>query len=559
MKTNRPYRCTVSGRGGSVGCPGLLLLCAIAATPTALAQPWDLVIVGARVVDGTGNPWTRTEIAVHGDTIVAVGPGLAPRGRRVLDAHDRVLAPGFIDIHTHAADGLFEVPTAENYVRQGVTTLFDGQDGDSAVPLAPFLAHVEETPIAVNFASFLGQGSVRAQVVGMADRPATSEEIERMVELVGQGMRDGAFGLSSGLFYVPGAFAGTDEVVTLARAAGVMGGIYISHIRDEASRVLPSVRETIRIGELAGMPTQITHHKIIGPAYWGQSVETLRLIDEARATGIDATLDQYPYTASSTSIQAALWPKWAQQGGREAVLARLADPVTRQRIRAQSAAIIRDERGGGDASRVQLASCDWDASLAGRTLAEVTRARGLEATLENAAETAMWIVEQGGCQGIFHAIGEEDLQRILEHPATMIASDGLIPVFGVASPHPRAYGTFPRVLGRYVRELHVITLEDAVRKMTSLPAQRTGLLDRGLVRPGMKADLVIFDPATVRDTASFDRPHSYPEGVDHVLVNGELVFSAGAMTAARPGRVLRGPAWVPAPPPSTDPHPSPRP
>lgn len=388
------------------------------------AQPYDLLIRNGRLVDGSGNPWFRADLAIRGDTIVAIGRRLTGEAERVIDVEGRVVAPGFIDVHTHAKSGLLEVPTADNYARQGVTTIFEGQDGRSDVPLGPSLDRLAETPISLNYASFLGQGSVRSAVIGEVDRPAMPEEMAAMRDLVRQGMRDGAFGLSTGLFYVPGAFSTTEEVTDLARVAGELGGIHISHMRDEASRILQSVRETIEIGETGDLPTQVTHHKVIGPANWGKSRETLRLIDGARARGIDVSIDQYPYTASSTRIRAALWPKWAQEGGREAVLVRLADPQTRARIRAESAVIIRDERGGGDASRVQIAQCDWDESLAGKTLADLTRDRGLETTLENAADTAIWIVEQGGCWGIFHAIGEEDLVRILRHPGTMVASDG---------------------------------------------------------------------------------------------------------------------------------------
>jgi dihydroorotase/N-acyl-D-amino-acid deacylase len=352
-------------------------------------------------------------------------------------------------------------------------------------------------------------------------------------------MREGAFGLSSGLFYVPGTFTPTEEVIALAAVAGELGGIYISHMRDEAGGIIASVEETIRIGEAGRLPTQLTHHKIIGKGNWGRSTDTLRLVDEARARGVDATIDQYPYTASSTSVQAALLPAWALDGGRAQVLARLKDPTVRAKIHAQTVEILRTERGGGDPQNVQLARCEWDPSLDGLRLGDVTRRRGLEPTLDNAAETTFWIVEQGGCQGIFHAIAEEDLVRILRHPATMIASDGEVAVFGRAHPHPRSYGTFSRVLGRYVREQRVLTLEDAVRKMTSFPAARMGLPDRGLLRPGMKADLVVFDPATVTDRATFEKPHQYAEGVALVVVNGQVAFEAGAMTAARPGRVLR--------------------
>jgi len=370
------------------------------------------------------------------------------------------------------------------------------------------------------------------------NRKPTAEELDKMRALVEQGMKDGAFGLSTGLFYVPGTFTTTDEVVELAKVAARFGGIHISHMRDEASRVVDSVKETIAIGELGGLPTQVTHHKIIGKKNWGKSITTLRLINEARARGVDATIDQYPYTASSTSVAAALFPAWAQEGGREEVLKRLKDPAARAKIKAETIRLIREERGGGDPKNVVLAGCGWDATLAGKNLAEVALLRKMTPTIPNAAEAALWLVEQGGCSGIFHAINEDDLVRILRHPATMIGSDGEVTVFGAASPHPRSYGTFARVLSEYVRERKVISLEDAVRKMTSFPAQRINLSDRGLLRPGMKADIAIFDPATVRDLATFAKPHQYAEGFAYVIVNGQVVFEGGAMTAARPGKVL---------------------
>jgi N-acyl-D-amino-acid deacylase len=509
-----------------------------------LAQPpaFDLVIRHGRIVDGTGSPWYLGDIAVRNDTIVRIAPRIDTPATRTIDAAGKVVAPGFIDIHTHARRGIFQVPTAENYVRQGVTTLIEGPDGSSPLPIKPFLDRVAALKVSPNFALFVGQGTIRDEVIGPVNRKATDAELEKMRGLVRAGMEDGAFGLSSGLFYVPGTFTPTAEVIELAKVAGRMGGIYISHMRDEANGILASVRETIEIGEKGGLPTQVTHHKIIGKANWGKAVDTLRLIDEARARGVDATLDQYPYTASATSIQAALMPAYALEGGREAVLKRLQTPGMRNELRKETARLIAEERGGGDPNNVQLSRCDWDHSLDGKRLGEVTKERGLEPTIDNAAETVFWIVEKGGCGGIFHAIEEQDLQRILRHPATMIGSDGEVPIFGQANPHPRSYGTFVRVLGRYVRELKVITLEDAVRKMSSFPAQRIGLADRGVLREGMKADIAIFDADTVRDTATFERPHQYAEGVMSVLVNGQVVFEGGKMTAARPGRVLYGPA-----------------
>src|SRR6266571_1285325 len=463
--------------------------------PAADAQAYDLVLRNARIVDGTGSPWYRADLAVRGDTIARIAPAITDPGARVIDLGGLAVAPGFIDLHTHAARGIFQVPTADNYVRQGVTTILEGPDGGSPVPLKPFLDKLEALPKSLNIASFLGQGSVREAVIGLADRPASAQELERMRALVEQGMRDGAFGLSTGLFYVPG-----------------------------------------------GLPTQVSHHKVIGKGNWGKSVETLKLIDEARSRGVDATLDQYPYTASSTRLEAALLPAWALEGGAKQTEARLKDPATRAKIRAVTADLILNERGGGDPRNVVLTLCEWDMSLAGRNLAELTRSRGAEPTMQNAAETALLLTERGGCRAVFHSIGEEDLVRILRHPATMIASDGEVPIFGRGAPHPRSYGTFARVLAVYARDKGILTLEEAVRKMSSFPAARIGLADRGVLRPGMKADIAVFDPARVRDAATFEKPHQYAAGFAYVNVNGQVVYENGAMTAARPGRVLYGPA-----------------
>jgi dihydroorotase/N-acyl-D-amino-acid deacylase len=520
----------------------ILLASLLVPAPLAGGEAYDLLIRGGRVVDGTGAPWVRADVAVRGDTIVAVGTGLEGPARRTVEAEGRVVAPGFIDIHTHARRGIFEVPTAENYVRQGVTTLVDGQDGSSPLPLGALLSKVAALRPAVNFASLVGHGSIREAVMGSGDRAPSADELARMQALVREAMRDGAFGLSTGLFYVPGTFARTEEVIALARVAGESGGIHVSHVRDEAAGVVASVEETIAIGDRGRLPTQVTHHKLIGKGSWGRSVETLRLLEEARRRGVDATVDQYPYTASSTSLAAAVFPAWALEGGAEAVRGRLADPAARVRIREVVVGKIREERGGGDPANIRIAACGFDPSLEGKTLADILSGRGKATTVENAADLALEIVERGGASGVFHAIAEEDVERILASPLTMVASDGEVPVFGRGAPHPRSYGTFARVLGVYVREKHLLTLEEAVRKMTSFPAARLGLVDRGLVRPGMKADLNVFDPATIRDRATFEKPHQHAEGVSLVVVNGEIVLDGDRLTAARPGRVLLGPA-----------------
>ena len=516
------------------------LLAAFIVAASAQTAPYDLVVRNGRVIDGTGSPWYRADVAVRGDLIARIAPAITEPAALVIDARGQVVTPGFIDIHNHARENIFELPTADNYIRQGVTTLIEGPDGSSPIPLAPFLAKLDALQKSTNIGSFVGQGSVREAVIGTVNRRPTPAELDKMRGIVEDAMKAGAFGMSTGLFYVPGAFTPIEEVIELAKVAGRYGGIHISHMRDEAFGVLDSVRETIRIGEDGGLPTQVTHHKIVGPANYGKSVETLKLLDAARARGVDATSDQYPYTASSNAFVASMMPQWAQEGGRSQLLARLKNPATRKEIAAETVRIIKEERGGGDPKNVFLASCDWDASMAGKNLADVARMRGLEPTVENGAEAAMWVIEQGSCQGVYHAMSEQDLERIMRHRGTMIASDGWVQVFGRGVPHPRSYGTFARVLGVYVRERNTITLEDAIRKMTSFPAQRLRLPDRGILRPGMKADITVFDPDRVRDTATFEKPHQYAEGFSSVIVNGQLVFDGKAMTSARPGKVLYG-------------------
>lgn len=533
-----------------LGLVALIAICLDTASNSATAADsrYDLVLRNGRIVDGTGSPWYRADIAVQGDTIARIAPAITEPAARVIDLGGMVVAPGFIDIHTHASRDIFQVPTADNYVRQGVTTLMDGADGGGSglfgglpVPLKPFLDRLEATPRSVNFGTFIGQGAVRESVIGMADRATTPAELERMRAVVRQGIHDGAFGLSTGLFYIPGKFTPMSEVIELQKLFVPYRGVHTSHMHDEAGGVVESVRETIAIGEQAGVPTHVSHHKVIGKANWGKSVETLKIIDEARLRGVDVTLDQYPYTASSTDVQAALLPGWALDGGLQQAIARIKDPTTRPKVKAAVAELILNERGGGDPRNVVIVACAWNASLAGKNLAEITRDRGQQPTIENSAESVLWLIENGGCRGVYHAMGEEDLQRILAHPATMIASDGQVAQFGRDAIHPRSYGTFARVLAVYVREKGIITLEDAVRKMSSLPAARIGLADRGVLRPGMKADISVFDPARVRDVATFDKPHQYAEGFSYVIVNGQLVYESGTVTAARPGRVLYGP------------------
>lgn len=516
------------------------LLCAGVMSAVSLIAQYDVLIRHGRIVDGTGDPWFYGDVAIRGDRIVAVGSMPQAEARQVVEARGLVIAPGFIDIHSHGDRGIFRTPAAENYVYQGVTTFIGGNDGGGAVPLGAFFAKLAAVPRTVNSGSFVGQGSVRSAVMGLVNRAPTPEELARMVQLTDQAMRDGAFGLSTGLFYVPGNFSKTEEVIVLAKKAAQYGGMHISHMRSESDGTLDSVRETIRIGEEGGLPTQITHHKIIGSKNWGLSAQTLKLVSEARARGVDVTIDQYPYTASSTGI-AALFPQWALEGGLKSTRERLAAPQQRAKIKAEIVKNILENRGGGDPKNVVIAGCSFDASLAGKSLAELAQAQKGASTPENAAEVAMGLQDNGGCSAIYHAIGEPDITAIMKSPYTMIASDGEIPLFGEANPHPRGYGTFARVLARYVREQHVISLEEAVRKMAGFPAARLRLTDRGLLRPGMIADIVVFDPAKVEDRATFAKTHQYATGMRDVMVNGEWVLRDGKLTTARPGRVLYGP------------------
>ncbi len=517
----------------------LALLLLLATGSRAQAPAPDLIIAGGTVLDGTGAPGFRADVAVRGERIVAVSRQPLPRAgvRRVIDATGKIVAPGFIDLHAHL-EPLPQMPDAESHVRQGVTTALGGPDGGGPWPFGPYLDRVGAQGLGMNVGYLVGHGSVRRAVLGTADRAPGDAELARMRRMVAQAMGEGAFGLSTGLLYVPGTYATTEEVIALARAAADSGGIYTSHLRQEGLGLLEGVAEAIRIGREAGIPVVLTHHKAVGRAMWGRSVATLAMIDSARAAGVDVMADQYPYTASSTSLD-VLVPAWALAGGDSALARRLADPALRDSVRRGVVFNLENDRGGGDLRRVQFSRVGWKPDLEGRTLHDWVLERGLAPTLERAAELVLEGVRAGGASMIYHVMDEGDVRRIMRHPWTAIASDGRLSRPGQGVPHPRAYGTFPRVLGHYVREAGVLTLEDAVRKMTALPAARLGLADRGRVAEGLAADLVVFDPASVADRATFTEPHQYPAGIDYVLVNGQVTVDGGRMTEIRAGRVLR--------------------
>jgi len=527
-------------------CISLVTLLALLLPSFGNSQDYDLIIRGGKVVDGSGNPWYYADIAIKNDRIAEIGQLSNHEAKRVIDAHGLVVAPGFIDPHTHALRGIFEVPNAESALLQGVTTLTEGNDGSSPYPIDRHYADIDNLRISPNWAVFVGQGTIRQRVIGFGLRKATPDEMERMKQMVRDAMEQGALGISTGLFYVPGSFTSTEEVIELSKVAAEYNGIYISHIREEAAQLIDSVQETIRIGEEADIPVQITHHKVIGVENWGASIESLRLVDEARERGVDVTIDQYPYTASQTSIN-ALIPQWAQAGGREEMLSRINSAETYSTIKNEVVAKILYDRGGGDPKNVFISRNSWDPDMAGKNLAELAIDAGLEPTPENAADVVFDIIRGGGATAVYHAIGPEDVDRIMLHPATAIGSDGPVGVFGEGAPHPRQYGTFARVLGLYVRERKILSLEEAIRKMSSQSARRLGIHDRGLITKGYFADIAIFDPDEIIDKATFENPHQYAIGTKFVLVNGTVVVENGQHTGARPGRILHGPGYLPGP------------
>ena len=506
-------------------------------------DPLDVILAGGSVYNGDDLEPVVADVGITGDRIAAVG-NLSGRDATLrIDVSGLAVVPGFIDIHSHAVrgdleGGIFRWPDAENLIRQGVTTVIGGPDGGSPLPITTVLTRLEEQPAAVNFGTFVGHGSIRSLIVGEDDRPPTDEELDLMRAEVRKAMEQGAYGLSSGLIYAPGRFATTEEVIELAKVAAEYDGIYISHMREEGLDLLTSVAETIRIGEEGRLPTQLTHHKVVGAPMWGKSTETLRMVDEAIARGVDVSIDQYPYTASSSSLT-ILFPGWSLDGGREALLERIRDPEARERLQADIAHRIEVDRGGNDPANVGLSSCPHDATLNGLNLADVLRRQEQEVTNENAAELLMDLVEAGNCSAVYHAMVEEDVERIMVHPTTMPASDGGVVGPSDEVPHPRNYGTFARVLGRYVRERKVMPFHTAIHKMSRLPADRTGLAGRGRIVPGAVADIAVLDPDTVMDRATFENPHQYAEGAHDVFVSGEAVLLNGAMTGARPGKVLR--------------------
>jgi N-acyl-D-aspartate/D-glutamate deacylase len=499
---------------------------------------YDILIRNGRVLDGNGTPWLRADVGIRGDRIAAIGDLRDARAAREIDASGLYVAPGFIDTHTHTGAGLATVKlgAAEPQLAEGITTVFVNPDGEGQLDLAAQRAAFVKAGIAVNAAQFVPHGPVREAVLGQEDRRPSAAELDRMRALVRAGMEEGAWGLSSGPFYFPQSFADTQEFVEMAKVAASFGGVYQSHIRDESDYtvgVIAGVDEVIAVARDARLPSIVTHIKALGPGVWGFAGAMTKRIERARAEGLEVWADHYPYTAGATNLAAALLPRWAQAGGQDELRKRLADPSARAKIRTEMAAnLVR--RGG--AARLQFRRVVQDPAIEGRMLDAVAAERKLDPL-----DVALAIFEKGNASIVSFAMDEADVRTFLRQPWVMTASDGDLVPFGQSVPHPRSYGTFPRKIRRYVVEEPVITLEEAIRSMTSLPARVFRMPDRGELRVGAAADVVVFDLARVRDRATYTEPHQLSEGMVHVLVNGRLAIANGAFTGERAGRVLRRP------------------
>lgn len=499
---------------------------------------FDLVLKNGRIVDGSGNTWFRGDVGINKGKIVEIGNLSSSNYTKVIDVKDFIIAPGFIDIHTHIEDDEKKTPTADNFIYDGVTSVITGNCGSSNVDIKAYFSFLNSLKTSINIGTFIAQGSVRSAVMDDSNQAPTAEQQKAMESLVEKGMKDGAMGLSTGLIYVPGTYSTTEEIIGLAKVAQRYGGIYATHMRSETAKIFDAIDEAINIGKAANIPVEISHLKI-GRPNLNRSAEALQLIAKARSEGFDVTCDQYPYTASSTSLR-ALIPPWSLTTKDSTYHERLADTACRRKIVNE---MLGDaaKRGNKDFSYAVVAYFNADTSLNGKSITQINKLYGKPQTLEAEINTMLDMVDRSWVQMVFHGMNESDIEIIMKYPFTMFASDGSIREFGKGMPHPRSYGTNARVLGRYVREKQYITLEDAIRRMTSAPAQRFGLKSKGLIRIGMDADVVVFDDKTVIDQSTYDQPHAYSTGFEYVLVNGALTLSNGKHTGVRNGKVLYGP------------------
>jgi N-acyl-D-amino-acid deacylase len=503
----------------------------------SFSQQADMIIKNGRIIDGSGNSWYRADLAISNGKITAIGRLESWKAEKVIDANNLIIAPGFIDVHTHIEGNEAGNPLATNFIYDGVTTVIAGNCGSSNRNMGAYFKWIDSLRVSVNIASLIGQNDIRKAVMGTANRPATEEEMKKMESLMEQAMKDGAVGLSTGLIYIPGAYTPTEEIVRLAKIAAKYGGVYATHMRDEGDRVVEAIEEALHIGRSAAIPVQISHFKVSGQQNWGRSKETLSMVEKARMEGLDVTIDQYPYTASSTSLSTLL-PDDVLADGRDSLLKRLDDPSKRKYIIEYMLAKLK-KRKLKHWSYAVVAQFTPDTRFQGKSIEEINVLLGRKHKASEEALTILDIMKQGNPSMVFHGMSEGDIEYFMKYPFNMFASDASIRIFGEGVPHPRGYGTNARVLGQYVREKKVIILEEAIRRMTSLPAQKFNLRDRGFVLPGFAADLVIFDENMIIDKSTFTEPHQYSIGIQWVLVNGQITLENGKHTNLRNGQVLK--------------------
>jgi N-acyl-D-amino-acid deacylase len=504
----------------------------------AQSDSCDILIVNGRIVDGTGNSWYYGSIAIREGKILKIGRDVRMAAARTIDASGLVIAPGFIDVHTHLEGDEAKDPMAHSFIYDGVTTCITGNCGSSNTDIGRYMQWIDSLKLSINVATLIGHNDVRKAVMGRANREASPEEMQQMIQLVDKAMKDGAVGLSTGLIYIPGTYTKTAEIVALARTAAAHNGVYATHMRDEGDSITFAIEEALTIGREAGIPVQISHFKLSGQHNWGRSRETVAMIEKARREGIEVTIDQYPYTASSTSIS-TLIPDEILADGQDSIRARLQRPATRKYVVSHMLKRLK-KRKLKHFSYVVVAAYPPEPAYNGKSIEQINRMKGRKHKAKEEAQTVIDLAMNGGASAIFHGMSEEDVRRIMKYPFNMFASDATIRVLNAGMPHPRGYGTNARILSRYVREEKILTLEEAIRRMTSLPAQKFQLADRGLLRAGMAADIVIFDENRVKDLSTFEKPHAYSTGFKFVIVNGVVTVEDQKHNSARAGKALYG-------------------
>ncbi|MEY5045911.1 MAG: hypothetical protein RL713_1136 [Bacteroidota bacterium] len=516
----------------------LVFLQLFALYTTAQVELPDLIITNGRIVDGTGNSWFRADLSIKGDRIMEVRKGLTQKYPtvKVIDAGNKIVAPGFIDVHGHIEGSIFERPTADNYIYDGVTTVVTGNCGTGADDIGIFLKGVDSIRTSINVASLAGHNTIRRLGMGLENRKATADEMKKMEVITLKAMQDGAVGLSTGLIYLPGMYAPTEEIVNLAKVAAAKGGVYATHMRYEGTKVNEAIDEALTIGREANIPVQISHFKVTGKNNWGRSSETLSMVEEARKNGFDVTIDQYPYTASSTNLAVRL-PDWALEGGLDSLRVKMKNPEMRKKILDGMKASQKRDRQK-DYSYAVVASFGPDTTYNGKSISEINLMLGRKKNVTNEANLILDMLAKSNAQMIYHTMSENDLVHFMKYPFNMPAADAGVSN-GKGMPHPRGYGTNARVLAKYVREQKVIGLEEALRRMTSLPATKFNLRDRGLLMPGKFADIVILDENSIQDLSVYDQPHQFSKGIYYVLVNGQLVVENEKHNGNRTGVALR--------------------